>query len=58
MFLTVDDIMDYFKCGRNKAYEIINIDGFPRMQMGRRYLVYRPEFDKWVAANYNKKILL
>ena len=54
--MTVEDIMRFFRCGKNKAYAILAIDGFPVMHVGRKYLVYKPAFDRWMEHNYNKTI--
>jgi hypothetical protein len=55
--LTVKDIQTVFQCGKNQAYEIIHTNGFPSMQIGRRYYVYERAFTAWLEKNQGKVIL-
>jgi len=57
-FYTIKDIMRIFRCGRDKAYEIIHSKGFPKMTVGRTYLVYPDALKKWIQQNYNSDINL
>ena len=55
--LTVKDIQEAFGCGKNQAYEIIHINGFPSFKIGRRYYVYQKAFHEWLERNQEKVIL-
>jgi len=55
--LTVKDIQAYFGCGKNQAYEIIHVSGFPKIKIGRRYYIYQKAFTEWLEKNQNKAIL-
>jgi len=51
-YLTVKDLQHIFRCGRDKAYEIIKIPGFPVMHMFGTYLIHEGELQKWISRNY------
>lgn len=55
--LTVKDVQSIFACGKNQAYEIVHINGFPSFQIGRRFYVYQKAFSEWLEKNKNKAIL-
>ncbi len=46
--LTVEDVAKIMKIGRNKAYEIFNIKGFPAFKVGRLLMVTEPDFKEWI----------
>ena len=55
--LTVKEIQEIFKCGKNQAYEIIHTNGFPKIKIGRKFYIYEKAFDEWLDRNKNKVIL-
>jgi len=55
-FYTIKDIQRIFHCGRDKAYEIVNMKGFPKMNIGRKILVHPDALKKWIKQNHNRKI--
>lgn len=57
VILSVSDIQKIFNCGKNQAYEIIRIKGFPVMKIGRKHYIYKKAFIKWLENNKDKKIL-
>lgn len=52
--LSVNDIRKIFGCGKNRAYAIMNTNGFPKIQIGCRYYIPQKAFEKWVE-NYTFK---
>ena len=50
LFYTVQDIKQMFDIGTTKAYNLIVSDGFPSIKIGRKYIVPKEEFDKWVKT--------
>jgi excisionase family DNA binding protein len=50
LFYTVQDIKKMFDIGTTKAYNIISSEGFPSIKIGRKYIVPKEEFDKWVKT--------
>ena len=57
-FYTIEDIQRIFRCGRDKAYEIVHCSGFPKMTIGRKILIYPDALKKWIQQNYNSDIEL
>jgi hypothetical protein len=53
----IDDIRNIFACSKGKAYDIIHLPGFPKVQIGRVYYVVPDELDKWLKANKGKSYL-
>jgi len=47
--LKVKDIQEYFSCGKNRAYDIVNTEGFPKIKIGSRFYIPRQAFEKWVS---------
>ena len=57
-FYTVTDIKNILTIGANKAYNLVNSDGFPSLRIGRKILVPKDEFEKWVKTYlYHEYIL-
>jgi len=46
--LTVKDISKYMRVNLTKAYEFFHRDDFPSLQVGKRYLVPKVRFLKWL----------
>ena len=57
-FYTIKDIQRIFNCGKDKAYQITHIRGFPKMVVGRTILVYPDALKKWIQQNYNSNLVL
>ena len=55
---TIEDIMRVFSCGRDKAYAIIHSRGFPKMTLGRKFLISPDALQKWINQNSNSTIFL
>ena len=56
--LTAKDIQELLGCGKNKVYQILGSNTLPKIKIGKQYYIPRLEYDKWVARNLNKEILL
>lgn len=48
---TVKDLQRIFHIGKNKAYELINIKGFPYIKIGRNILIPDDKLRKWISEN-------
>jgi hypothetical protein len=57
IILTVGDIQRIFHCGKNQAYEIVRLPGFPVMRIGRAYYIYKSAFLKWLEQNKDKELI-
>jgi len=55
-YLTVKDIQQVFRCGRDKAYRIVNTEGFPKMTLYGTILVHPDALNKWMSRHHNSEI--
>ena len=45
---TVADLQRVVGCGRRQAYEMVNMQGFPTIRLGRKILIPRDAFLRWL----------
>lgn len=55
---TVKDLQQLFQCGRDKAYKIMKIKGFPSIRVGEQYVVEKAALKKWITVQQGKHVLL
>ena len=48
MLLTVKDLVQLLKIGRDTAYALMHSSAFPSMKIGGRYYVTQEELQKWL----------
>lgn len=53
---TARDLQEIFKCGRKKAYEIMNMRSFPSFRIDNFLYVEKDELTKWIARNKHRTI--
>ena len=53
---TAKDIQNIFHCGRTKAYQIMNMSGFPSFRIDSSIYVEKNELKKWIARMKNRNI--
>lgn len=46
--LTASDIQNALGIGRRQAYELINREDFPKIRLGRKIIVPREAFLRWL----------
>lgn len=56
--LTPTDVMEHLKLGRNKTYELIKLNNFPKIKIGNTYRIPKDKYIKWVSDNIRKTIYL
>ena len=49
--LTIAEVATRLRIGRNGAYEAAKRGDFPVLQIGRRLLVPRAAFERWLVGN-------
>lgn len=54
--LTIKNISEELHIGKNKAYNLLKVEGFPYIKIGNQYLIPQEEFDKWIMANIGRHI--
>ena len=55
-YLSVKDIQNILQIGRNKTYNLIQQKDFPKIQIGRSYLIPETEFEKYLKRKLYKSI--
>ena len=50
------DLQTIFKCGQKKAYQIMNMRGFPSFRIDSLLYVEKEELIKWLARNKCKNL--
>ncbi len=58
MLLTVKDLQELLKVGRDTAYSLMRATNFPSMKLGGRYYVTREALQKWLERSEYKQIIL
>lgn len=56
--ITVKEIQDHLHVSKNRAYELVKMKGFPKIQIGSRYLIPKEKYIKWLEENIKHKIIL
>lgn len=54
--LSVEELQDVLKIGRNTTLKLIKTDGFPTIKIGKRILVPVAGLDAWLIQNTGKNI--
>ena len=53
---TAKDIHNSFHCGRDKAYQIMNMSGFSSFRIDSSIYVEKNELKKWIARVKNRNV--
>lgn len=56
--LTVKDIQDRLKLGKNNTYKLVNKKGFPKITIGKKILIPEEQFEKYIMNHMRSKIEL
>lgn len=56
--LTVKDVMEHLKIGKNKVYQLIQLKSFPKIKLGNTYRIPKEEYLKWIKDNTRKEVYL
>lgn len=57
-WLTPKDVSDILPYGIQTIRKMFNIDGFPSIRIGRKFMVKRKDLDKWLEENKGRNISL
>ena len=55
---TVKDIQNLFRCGRDKAYALMQTGGFPSIKIGAQYLVEKTALEKWLKTQQGRHVIV
>lgn len=56
--LTVKDVQEKLKLGKNNTYKLINQKGFPKIIIGKKILIPEEQFEKYIMSHIRTKINL
>ena len=56
--LTPKDVDTILKCGKNNAYKLFNLKGFPSIKIGKRYFVRESSFWEYLSDHERNSINL
>ena len=51
--LTTEEVAAILRCSRRYVYRLIDNEDFPKLKIGRKYLVPADELDRWIHAHVN-----
>jgi len=53
-FMNMQELQEYLHLGRNKAYALVNQDDFPKVRIGKTFLIPKHKVNEWVNRNLYK----
>lgn len=56
--LKVSDIQKHLGISRKKAYSLVSLKGFPKIQIGRNFYIPEEQYKKWIDENLKHTIIL
>jgi excisionase family DNA binding protein len=54
--MTVLELKDYLKCGRDTAYSTVRRKDFPSIRIGRIYYVIKDKLPEWIEKQSKKAV--
>ena len=57
LMLTVIDVAEVLGISRTGAYELVRQEGFPALNIGKRIVIPKEEFVRWIRDNTGKTTL-
>ena len=52
--MTVQELSNVMRINKTKAYQLVKIEGFPSVTLGKRILIPRENFLHWIQNNQGK----
>ena len=56
--LKVSDVQKHLGISKNRAYELVKMKTFPKIQIGHRYYIPETEYNKWISNNVKNIIII
>lgn len=56
--LTIKDVQEHLQLGRNRVYQLIKIESFPKIKIENTYRIPKREYLEWVQNNIGKTVFL
>lgn len=57
-FLTMTDLQERLHIGRNTAYKLVKQPDFPKVQIGKKYIIPEDMLGKYLEKHLKHKILI
>ena len=57
-YISVKEMAALLHIGKNKAYKLVNIKGFPVIKIGGTHCVSKKGLEEWIEKNYGSEISL
>ena len=54
--LSVEEMRKELGLGRNIAYEMVRMSGFPAIRIGKKIIVTRAGLERWLEQNEGKEL--
>lgn len=54
--LSVEELRRELGLGKNGAYELVRMPGFPAIKLGKRIIIPRRGLEKWLEENEGKAL--
>jgi len=54
-FLTIEEVQQILRIGKNSAYDLCKREDFPCVKIGRSYRVPKKDFEEWLSKQTCKK---
>lgn len=55
-FFSIKELQNILGIGKNTAYKLTQIKGFPKIQIGNKIIIPKNQFNKWIENNIGNKI--
>ena len=55
---SMKELQQIMHIGKNTAYKLVKLKGFPSIQIGKKILIPKSELNEWLKNNKNSKIIL
>lgn len=52
--MSVKEFSECYGIGENKAYEIVNMDTFPKIRCGRKIIIITSKIDEWLESQIGR----
>ena len=56
--LKISDVQKHLKISKTRAYNLVKLKSFPKIQIGHRYYIPESAYKKWVEDNIRRKVYL
>ncbi|OZQ68290.1 helix-turn-helix domain-containing protein [Paenibacillus odorifer] len=58
LFYAITDLLDLLPLGRNSIYRLVSRDDFPKIRIGKKFIIPAKRFEEWLEANIGTEITM